>query len=55
MILYHAASSLVFFLLFVVWTKKEWLNFFLKLMFLGLSIWGAVLFLAMSKLITINI
>jgi hypothetical protein len=38
---YLIASTVLLFVLGVLWERKTWLNFTLKLMFFGLSFFGA--------------
>jgi hypothetical protein len=40
---YLATSSILFLLLFAIWQKKDWPNFFLKVLFCSLFLWGLVL------------
>lgn len=37
------AATVLFFILFVIWTKSSTLNFVLKTLFLGMGLWGAFL------------
>lgn len=49
--MYAIISSIIFIVLAVIWTKKDALNFFIKLAFIGMAIWGAVA----SNVLTLNI
>lgn len=36
-------TTVVFAFAFVTWTKKDWLNLFLKVLFFVLTVWGIIL------------
>lgn len=40
---YLLFSDVMMFLLFLIWNRSNWINFFTKAVFFGLSVWGLIL------------
>ena len=39
---YAIVSSIIFFILAIIWSRSDWPNLFIKLMFAALGIWGLI-------------
>lgn len=37
---YYLVTTLIFWILFLIWTKKDLFNFLLKIMLLGMAVWS---------------
>lgn len=40
--MFEYVATVIFALLFLVWHRKDWLNFSIKVAFFALMVWGAV-------------
>jgi len=45
---YILISCILFFILGIIWTKKTWLNFLIKIVFFGMAICGFIIWLTES-------
>jgi hypothetical protein len=43
---YLLTSSIILILLGLLWDRKEWYNFYVKILLLGVGIWGMVLYIS---------